>query len=557
MKIAKYSLLTSLFFSACVPNQAIESQNNVSKETSSEVNTQSEQNQANSSSSGGSSGGSSSGGGSSSSGKTSSPSPVSWQPLKTSRYNFNQTSFASNTLTTPLFKIEYDDEGVSNKRVADEKENFLKRMYERFLNMTIFGNEVYTISTIIFKEVGDLSVERQWGRYWPTTQKIRVLFERTTNEEVTFSIFNHEYYHHLTFLRMEKVMQERFNQQIEKNESDFNTYEKYRELLNDGKRQFEQNWIKNYVNYPYLQAWTFEHERLQYYNNHFTDNTRNSFVTFARRYVNKSVGAPNYNYYSYWGNFDEFLASSMNLYTILLSGRSGNLVELNDTTWGDYLLNLFIRTNIYYEYTNDLRKYPTLSGSGRNRWVNEADQLDWEEVKDFNEATPTQMNEKWSKWKKYFTEVLFNNDELLSDAFMEQENDLYLELNIDNATISFENIAPSGGVVTPTTTKLQSPTQITFNLKPYQEQAKSFVNSFAYKIKDNALAVGTYKIKINNQYLSEEQGLNLKNRTLKYKNIWSKDEDRSIPVIKEYKFHLQDNHIVLEVCGVSGCSEDS
>ena len=110
----------------------------------------------------------SSSGGSSS---TSNPSNATTPPPIASEYDLgtnldpNATSYANNVLTTPLFKLTYDDSASASfsRKNHQWKEEFLKQQYALFLENVTFSNEVYTLDKVIFRlRKPDGSQKKHW-----------------------------------------------------------------------------------------------------------------------------------------------------------------------------------------------------------------------------------------------------------------------------------------------------------------------------------------------------------------------------------------------------------
>ncbi len=555
MKIFKVLLFIGLFTSACDVRSSLGQQETKSKspkETTSEKSTPS---------SGGDS--SSNGGGSSSSDSSNKNN----QPSSPVTPVTEELTFSSNILTTPLFKMHYqDDEAKSSKKKNDaEKITFLKHFYNKFKNDATYSNEVYALKKIVFNQVDDLTGRYAKGQYSVDNKTIIINFDNNASYDAINTILLHEYYHHLSFIRMQKMLTSWSGKNILSNSIEEYTYNEYLKLLNEAKTRLSQNYFDSNDKYfPYLQGLTFEHETEQYYANYFSKNQKERWITFdpkdlKKRKQNGDVFTGFFSYYAGYVNSNaEFIARSMNLYTQVIKPNEDGLIKADGLILTDYLMQLFLRTNLYYNYTNLKRPFPLLVKSLRNDnrfpyYIPRDNLLKWVDVKVFNEKSRALMESKYREWKNYFENILFNQDQVLANAFVDLDGHLYLELNDPNQKITFED-AITNESVTVLVQKLPSHGNLTFNLFPFQNQQKTPLNLHPFRIFKSYLTKGVYNIKLNDSYLSIDQGLELANLKHKRKNLWIVDKStynaasgQYDDVELKYSFFIRNDKLVLEV----------
>ena len=483
--------------------------------------------------------------------------------------NPDNVTYANNVLTTPLFKLIYDDlAGKSYERKNHQwKENFLQKQYALFLEHTTFSNEVYTLQKVIFRlRKSDGSQKHTGGSYVKETRILNVYFDYEDDETDVFSIFSHEYYHHLATWRGEQIFFSAYEynplltfqkKEDAPNDADYDSTkdEAFFQLINGGFNRVQTNWYQPQKDFPYLQGLTYEYETKQYFDNYFSKNQPHQLITFPKNNLfdilekgKNNQGHFLITYLSYMNNLNEHWAQAINTYTTKQKKAANNLVELNRFETPFYLMHLFLKTNIYYSYGNLNRKYPPkfINQEGRS-WIEDKDQLKWSQVYDFKEQTPDAMRQKYQEWKDYFENILFNQDQLLANAFIDNSNNLFMELNQKEQTLTFENIVTKK-IVSPPITKLGNYGQVTFNLKPYQDGQKTKIANWAYKIAASDLPPGTYLIKVNNLPLKSHQGLDLIKRKNQSQKLF-----RIIPyggtyITKlEYNFFIEDGNILLKV----------
>ena len=549
MKIFKVLLFIGLFTSACDVRSSLGQQETKSKspkETTSEKSTPSSGGSSNSSSS--------------TSGKTNN------HPLPPAPPSIEKFTFGSNILTTPLFKMHYQDhKNTKNQKKNDaEKIAFLKHFYNKFKNDATYSNEIYALKKIVFNQVDDLT-DKVKGTYSPDNKTITINFDNNISYDGIATILLHEYYHHLSFTRMQKLLTSWSGKNILSNSIEQYTYNEYMKILNEAKTRLSQNYFdvkKQY--YPYLQGLTFEHESKQYYDHYFSKNQKDKWITFDPKDLKKRKQNGDFltgflTYYAAYVNGNaEFIARTMNLYTQVINPQEDGLIKANGLILTDYLMQLFLRTNLYYSYDNLKRPYPLLVKSLRNDnrapyYIPRENLLKWADVKSFNEKSRAYMEAKYREWKDYFENILFNQDQVLANAFVDLDDNLYLELNDPNQKITFED-AITNEDITVGVQKLSSHGNLTFNLFPFQNQQKTPLNLHPYRIFKSNLRKGIYNIKINDSYLSIDQGLELANLKHKRKNLWNVDQGTYSAVNDQYQeaeikysFYMRNGKLVLEV----------
>ena len=83
-------------------------------------------------------------------------------------------------------------------------------------------------------------------------------------------------------------------------------------------------------------------------------------------------------------SLNEHYAQAINLYTTKQKIDANNLAILNRFETPFYLMHLFLKTNIYYSYTNLNRQYTTKFTNEKGRsWIEDKDHLKWSQVYDF------------------------------------------------------------------------------------------------------------------------------------------------------------------------------
>ncbi len=592
MNIFKFLVFLATFTSSCAikPTATVKQQNNVApkveKNETESSNTSSSSGGSSSSSGGsGSSGGSSSNSSSSSNGSTPpSPTPVNPAPLSPSLtidVNLKETSFRDvdiNTkeFTTPLFKMEYDDSDIedANKKGKDYKENLLETMYDQFLKNATYGNEVYTLDKVVFKQKKSFSVGVA-GTYFPQNNSIEIEFFADANDKnALFSVFLHEYYHHLTVPKIDQAIGIWVDDDAEfRKDMDNYYYQKYMDIFNNGIKLIDQNVrniddlfevqdssgtklenkdIKNYITRNSLRNQTFRKEIQLYKNNHFNNNSK--LITWSGHPLvpvngNGVVFEPG----QYYLQSTEILAryTSMVTNTFWPKNTDGipQITLLRRVI--DYLQAMFIRTNIYYSYKTFQRLYPKVLTksdviSSIPFIILDKHHLNWEQINVFENQNTEKMKEKWLEWKNYFKNIFFNTDQLLSGAITDKDDNLYLELNAKNKVITFEEVE-NKNILNAPVTKFNKVGQIVFNTKPYDEdnQEKEILNNnYLYKINKANLPKGVYYIKVNGAYQSE--GFEIANLSNNVKMVWDTNKDNdAFPIYKLYKH--TDGNVVLEV----------
>ncbi len=515
------------------------------------------------------------------------PSDVAPELTLDEEVDLSATTFKDDALKTPLFKLEYDDSEIDkeDQRSVDDKKTILETMYDQFLKNAIYGNEVYTLDKVVFVEKKDTSSVLR-GIYYPHSNYIKVeLPSNHKNLNHLFSIFLHEYYHHLTIPKVDKSLESYIpsGNRNDKANVDNYYYQQYMNIFNNGIRQINRN-VRNIdhlfsvqtrsgrrlsdarhktrITRNTLRYQTFNWETQLYNLYHFRNNA--SRLIYWR-------GAPPYASGIRDGKILEpdvyFLESSEILarWTSMMTNTfwPKNADGIPHISMGrrlfDYLQTMFIRTNIYYHYNQLQRPYPSVltywydSLNKRLRYdVRSRHRLPWSQIKGFKNQTKEKMEEKWLEWKNYFKNIFFNQDQLLSSAIKDKDDNLYLELNAKDKTITFEDTT-SGDVLNAPVKKLKKVGQLTFNTKPYDannQKKEKLINNYLYKINKANLPKGIYYIKINGAY--QTSGFELDNLSNKVRVVW--DFNSSNWASSLYKFYKKrvggegsEERIVLEV----------
>ena len=493
--------------------------------------------------------------------------------------NIEKTTYNGNALSTPFFKMEYDSTSGSSKS-ASEKERFLKEMYLQFLKDATYGNEIYTLDKITFKEVANKNAPVA-GEYFPKSNSISVFFPKDSSKQSLFSVMLHEYYHHLTVHKIDQAL----TIYLPKNTSygvkyiDKYLYEEYMKMFNNGINQIEQN-VKNIedlyqvqkedgtpedanakifaTNFLRYQAYNREIEL--YYENYFNKSPQKQIAwtlpdSLVPPYIDVLNSHKAFVPGSYKIRSDEILARWTSLMTNSFYPKENSVPKI---TFGrqvqDYLQTMFMRTNIYYDYASlNKRPYPRIMTikDGREFYVKKEHNLTWNEVKGFQAKSLSQMQAKYQEWKNYFTNIFYNQDQLLSGAIRDKDNNLYIELNAKEKEITLENALNNQELKVKVET-FKPVGQLSFNLKPFNldgAKREKLTNNYLYKIKEKDLPVGLYNIKIDGKY--QTKGMEIANLTNKVKVVWGvnpvqwTNEDRKVMPL--YKFYLRNNKIVLEV----------
>ena len=173
----------------------------------------------------------------------------------------------------------------------------MKQQYALFLENVTFSNEVYTLDKVIFRlRKPDGSQKNTGGSYVKETRILNVYFDYEDDETDVFSIFSHEYYHHLSAWRGEQIffsayeydsriaVQKRSDAPVE---ADFDPSkdEAFFKLINGGFNRVQTNWFKPQKDFPYLQGLTYEYETKQYFDNYFSKSASGQLITFSKDYL--------------------------------------------------------------------------------------------------------------------------------------------------------------------------------------------------------------------------------------------------------------------------------
>ncbi len=499
-----------------------------------------------------------------------------------SRVNLVKTSYKNNVLTTPFFKMKYQDDGIVNKKSQQWKENFLKEMYTEFINSATFGNEIYTLEEIVFNQSANDNVAA--GGYSWKDFKININFTTDSfNKYDVFYTLIHEYYHHLTFSKMENLLHEYNN--VNKKELDAWYNNHYMKLFN-WRKKLNDNVLNTRNRYQFLKERTgevlkpndwqhnvqflplvYNHELNQYYENYFKNKSNGQFIFFDRLTPNK---LPLFNNLTglrlstYYASVEEQMARTMSLVTNAFQNKENDLFKLTaGSGLIDYLMMLFTKQNVYYKYDSEQRKFPKVAYTrdGTNLFIKPSDQLKWEGsqgkgiIKDFTEEKTEEMNKKHQEWKKYFENTFYNQDQLFSSAFRDKDNNLYIELNAKGQKITLEYNDGKGGIVDyeVPVEELTQTGQITFNTNPYNKDTRktSKLTNHVYKIKASDLPKRDYYLKVNGKYLYS--GFNLwyndNNKQTKrtiwtvHKPSWEDSTNGNEEVVAKYRFSIDQNNL--------------
>ena len=503
--------------------------------------------------------------------------------LTTSRVNLKKVSYKNNVLTTPFFKMKYQDDGIANKKTQKWKEDFLKEMYNEFITSATFGNEIYALDEVVFNE--STSGSEATGEYSWKDFKINVNFATDSfNKYEVFYALVKEYYHHLTYSKMENLLHE-YNDVNKKELDDWynNHYMKlfnWRKKLNDNllntknKYQFlkeRTNEIlepSDYNHNSQFLPYVYNHELNQYYENYFKNKSNGQFIYFDRLTSNSlPLFSPltGVRLSAYYASVKEQMARTMSLVTNSFQAKENNLFKLTAKSGlVDYLMMMFTKQNVYYKYDSEQRKFPTkaYTRDETNLFIKPEDHLKWErEIKDFTEASDEEMETKYLEWKKYFENTFYNQDQLFSGAFRDKDNNLYIELNAKGQKITLEYNDGKGGIVDyeVPVEELDQTGQITFNTSPYNKQGQktSKLTNHVYKIKASDLPKRDYYLKVNGKYLfsgfnlwHNDEGKQTK-RTIwaVHKPSWEDETEGNEEVVAKYRFSidLKNTRVKLEV----------
>ena len=578
----KFITLFSLLIVSCAnqtnTSSSSQKQNNSSQDESSS-------NQATSSSGGDSSssggGSSSSGGGSSSSdGQTILPNPTPPTPASDEPINFKDYSYDSNTqvLTTPIFKMKYDDSAItSGKLLPSWKESFLKEMYNEFLNSVTFGPEIFTLDKIVFKQNNATThIDNGFassGTYEKDRQIIVSFQYRPSlfNKYDLFQLLTHEYYHHLTLAKMGNLIRNfsdkdvTFDNYYYQNLMNlFNGYDLREKSLEDAKKWKvvscanldgsgggQDPTISQHVT-GFL-AGLYHQEVNKWWDNKFKNNSREQFITFNEP---KGITSPylsiltRFKFTSYLSRTSELIVRAMSLMTNAFAPKIGDLYKISGSVLLDYFVFLFFRQNIYYSYQDLTRQWPRracFESNGRTRFK-EDDKPKWSDINsNVSEQTLRAMQGEHRKWKDYFENIFYNQDQLFSGAISDNDDNLFLELNAKDQVITLENVVDGTTLNLGNVKKYPKVGQITFNLKPFDKdnKKKTLLNTYLYQIKKSALPKGKYYLKIGGNYLSE--GFEIKNSSTNKRTIWKRNGNDWKDPVPLYEFFIERNRVVLEV----------
>ena len=509
---------------------------------------------------------------------------------KPKRIDLQQISYANDVLTTPFFKIKYQDDDVTNKKSQQWKKDFLKEMYTEFISSATFGNEIYVLEEIVFNESMENNVAD--GGYSWKDFKININF--TTDDFNKYDVFYkliREYYHHLTFSKMENLLH-KYNTNNEHQLNEFynndyiklfnykkrifdnvlNTKSKYQLLREGSEETFTPDYSQHYA--QFLPS-VYNYELNQYYENYFKHKKVGQFIFFDRLIPNNVPFlsfARNFYLSNEYASNEEQMARTMALVTNAFQEKENNLFKLTHKSGlMDYLMMIFTKHNIYYKYDSGQRKFPKkayIRGRG-NLYIKPEDHLVWEgkgvwktdQIKDFTEETDEKMKKKYLEWKKYFENTFYNQDQYFSGAFRDKDNNLYIELNVQDEKITLEYTNEDGEIkeYQVPVEKLDQTGQITFNINPYDKDTRQTTNltNHVYKIKASDLPKNDYYLKINGKYLHSGFNLWFKDKTKDpiktiysiHKPTW---EDKTIgneAIVAKYRFSIDQNNfrVKLEV----------
>ena len=453
-----------------------------------------------------------------------------------------EVSFAHNVFTTPLFQINYDDSQIPThqKKSDEKKKEFLTKIYYQFLENVTFGNEIYTLDSVTFKQIRK-DVQTTAGYRFDKNDINVSFYWRDDNHYDVFSTFAHEYYHHLSTHKMENLLNDFMESSKIVNNNEY-YYHQYMRLFNDGIKRLDENIFNtpqfkvinhegetisgNDISFIQFRLLTYNYEIDQYYSQFFKLANSDRRITFDEP---SGTESPKISSLSSLWSFEQYKLTDPEIFarwsTMMTNSyypRKNDLPYINNgDNMEDYLKSLFFRTNVYYDYDKLKRSWPQKMveekvSSGYISKILKEDLLSWDEIKEWQPASISQMRQKYQAWKDYFTNTFYNTDQLFSGVIRDKDNHLYFELNHPNQHISLEK--ESSDLVFEFIEPHYDPVgQITYNLLPYDEKSKQktkLANNYLYKVRKNALSKGVYFVKINNSYLN--QGLNLhllKNQT--------------------------------------------
>ena len=427
------------------------------------------------------------------------------------------------TLSTPLFAMIFDDQKASTHLRKNHlwKKTFLKEMYDAFIRYATFGNELYTLKSIIFKHDSTKSIVS--GQYDIKKRQITLWFSpHKFSTHNIFATLLHEYYHHLTISKMNNLFQSEADDQYLMNEDYYNNF---MDVFN-GVNLINDNWIKvpptRFKGKPVSEIswrWFFislYNKEIKQYHKYLVTDKKSNFITFALPNERTIPFLALHQRKMYYASKSEQTARFMSLVTngyVLWEDGLASLHQTNSSL-EDFVMRIFTKQNIYYQYQNLKRKWPqnvASTGSGI-LWEGKVEPQ-WSEYLDFREKSADDMKIKYQEWKDFFEQDLYNQDQLFSSAYNDKENNLYLELNAKNQIISLVDARDTSQTINLKPTLLPHIGQLTFNLTPFQakSQQKSSLKTYAYKFAYNHLPKGVYYLKINNEYLNA--GYNLKSTT--------------------------------------------
>ncbi len=590
--MVKFITLFSLLIVSCVNQTNTSSNNSKNNNSSHQENTS---NQGSSSSGGSSSGGSSSGGGSNSGGsssgagsssgsstsgggQTTPPNPTPPAPASDEPINFNDYSYDTNThvLTTPLFKMRFDDSTISDasERFPSSKESFLKEMYNEFLNSVTYGPEIFTLDEIVFKQERATTHPDNGfsssGTY-EKDRKIIITFQYRASLFNKYNLFQHlihEYYHHLTFAKMGNLVKDfsdkdvTFDNYYYQNLMNlFNGYDLREKSLEEAKKwkvicsaSDGAGLTPSEAQHSALYLSNLYHLEIdKWWENKFKNNSRDQLITFDQP---RGIFAPRLSFLGrfaftiYLSRTSELIVRAMSLMTNAFAQKNGNLYKISGSVLQDYFLFLFFRQNIYYSYNNLTRQWPSkacIEPDGSIRFEND-DKPKWSDINsNTDQQTLRAMQGEYSKWKDYFEDIFYNQDQLFSGAISDNYDNLLLELNAKDQVITLENYSDETPFNVGDIKKYPKVGQITFNLEPFNkdQREKTSLNTYLYEIKKANLPKGKYYLKIDGNYLSE--GFEIKNSTTNKRTIWKRNGDDWKDPVPLYEFSIEGNRVVLQV----------
>ena len=578
MKLLKYLFVASFVISSCAGST--NSQENKPSSSSSPSDTSSSSSQSSNSgggsssgggggSSGGSSGGGSGSGGSSGGGGGSTGTggglPTINRPdiaqedahFASDEYQrLKVVTYANNVLTTPLFNLNYDDSQIpsSQRQSHQTKEDFLKLMYNQFLENATFGNEIFTLSTVTFKQLNDRSGEH--GEYLFKNNELTMNFYYDPNSiRWMVSTFIHEYYHHLSTHKVEETIS-KFVLNPNRNNIDDYYWKEYMDAFNDGEERVLENVRDigpNPISNLFLRVITYNHEVDQYYDNYYSLANSGRQIIFNRPRKNSN---PIHAFLGYRLSNPEIFARWSTMVTNGYFPKQNGLPYIEEgSIVEDYVKSLFIRANPYYSYTIDKRIYPNnITYSGGNWNIAPEDLLKWSDVNKWSPASAEVVNRRYQSWKDFFENTLYNHNQLLSGVIRDGQNNLYFQVNKDNQVLSLEKVR-GGTRQNIEAVDHEQVGQLTFNLRPHDaasQQKTKLPDSYLHKLTTSSLAQGDYYLKVNNQYLT--QGLKLELVKNNIKTIFGFDSATSIPGTDRFKPYYQflkyNNRIILRVLDI-------